>query len=384
MRILLAHSFYRLPGGEDRHVRDQLELLSRDNEVDLLEESNEALSESLRTTVWMTYSKRRTDQVIERLRLFRPDVVHLHNAYPALGPTVHLAAEELQIPLVMTVHNYRMRCPNGLTFTEGAICRRCERGNYASAVFHHCFHDPKQSAAYAGSLWFHRFILRLEDKVARFVSPSDFVRDRLLRWGISADRVVVIPDFVRPIPAPSALGRFGVFIGRLSAEKGVDVLIRALAKASDPPFRIVGDGPAGVPTRRLAHAVGLRNTEFLGQLSHRDVAEVLQESRYLVMPSLLEETCGLAALEAMAHGRPVLVSSLGALTELVRQENGLTSPPGDIDALAEKIRILQRDDDFCGDAGMRGWDLCRREYSPQVHLSRLDELYTSCSGAVPT
>jgi glycosyltransferase involved in cell wall biosynthesis len=175
-----------------------------------------------------------------------------------------------------------------------------------------------------------------------------------------------------------------VFIGRLSTEKGVDVLIRALARAGDPPFRIIGDGPAHGPLRRMAQFMGLRNTRFLGRLERRDVHRVLEESRYLVMPSLWEEICPLAPLEGMAHGRAILVSSIGALSELVRSGEGMKSPPGDIDTLADMIRIIQRDDDLCREAGLRGWDLCRREYSPEVHLSRLDELYASCSSIAST
>lgn len=380
LKILLAHTFYRLPGGEDRYVLDLFELLSEHHDVQLLKEYNEDLQRGLRTAAWMAYSKHRADEMTQRIRDFAPDVIHLHNAYPAFGPAVHMAAQELEIPLVMTVHNYRLRCPNGLMFTEGSICRRCEHGNHASAVLHDCFPDRRQSTAYAVALWLHRFVLRLQDKVARFVAPSQFVRDRLIHWGIAPERTFAIPDFVEPLAKPSPPGRFGVFIGRLSSEKGVDVLVRALAQAADPPFRIVGDGPSRGVVQELVREVGLRNTEFLGRLQRDEVHRVLEESRYLVMPSLLEETCGLAALEAMAHGRPILVSALGGLPELLRGGTGLACLPGNVADLADKIKILEEDDAFSRDAGRKAWELCRREYSPTVHLIRLQEVYESCVG----
>lgn len=378
MKILLAHSFYRMPGGEDRYVLDLVELLSSDHDVRLLKESNADLPGGFRTGSRMAYSKHRTQLVAETIRDFRPDVIHLHNAYPALGPAVHLAAAKLRIPVVMTVHNYRLRCPNGLMFTEGSICRRCLNGNHASAVLHDCFPDRRQSAAYAVALWLHRYVLRLQEKVARFVAPSRFVRDRLVDWGIPERHTFAIPNFVQALPTPSNPGRHGVFIGRLSTEKGVDVLVRALALAGDPPFQIVGDGPARGIVEELGRGLGLRNTEFLGRIEREDVHAVLEGCRYLVMPSVWEEPCPIAALEAMAHGRAILVSSIGGLAELVPGREGLACAPGDAGDLAEKIGVLQQDESFSREAGRNAWELCRREYSPEVHLSRLERVYESC------
>jgi glycosyltransferase involved in cell wall biosynthesis len=356
----------------------QLDLLSQRHDVELLKAYNRDLTGGLQTAAIATYSKQRKRQAAKTIRDFGPDVIHLHNPYPSLGPAVHLASRDSKTPLVVTVHNYRLRCPNGFMFTEGAICHRCERGVYVSAVVHRCFPDRRQSAAYAAFLWLHRFALRLEDQVAKFVAPSQFVRDRLVDWGIPREKTEAIPNFVEPLPEPSPPGRFGVYIGRISPEKGVDVLLRALGLAGDPPFRIVGDGPARPQAEALARTVGLRNTQFLGRLDIEDVHKVLEQSRYLVMPSLWEETFGLSALEAMAHGRGIIVSSLGGLAELVRGREGLTCAPGDPYDLAEKIAILESDDELCRRAGESAWELCRREYSPQVHLARLEKVYETC------
>lgn len=374
----MAHSFYRRPGGEDRYVMQQLELLSQRHQVKLLEARNRDLKGGIQAVAAAAYSKHRREQAAKTIRDVDPDLVHLHNPYPSLGPAVHLASSELGIPLIVTVHNLRLRCPNGLMFTEGAICRRCEHGVYISAVVHNCFPDRSQSAAYAAFLWFHRFVLRLEDKVEKFVAPSQFVRDRLIDWGISAERMETIPHFVESVPDPSSPGRVGVYIGRISPEKGVDVLLRALSLAGDPVFRIAGDGPARLQAEALARDLGLRHTQFLGRLSVQRIYQLLEESRYLVMPSVWEETFGLSALEAMGHARPIVVSALGGLAELVRDEGGLTCIPGDPDDLAEKIAIVERDDGFCRSAGEQAWNLCRQEYSAEVHLDRLETMYQAC------
>jgi glycosyltransferase involved in cell wall biosynthesis len=237
----------------------------------------------------------------------------------------------------------------------------------------------KQSMAYAGVLWLHRFAARLEDKVSLFVCPSDFVRNELLRWGVPPWKVVTIPHFVKPhSQADPKPGRFGVFVGRLSSEKGVDVLLDALHLAKDPPFRVVGDGGLAAVLRSRAARNGLKKTEFLGAVPPERLDDLLRGSRYLAMPSLLNETGGMAALEAMALGRPLLVTSLGGLPELVREGSGLVCRPGDPRDLAKGIERLMEDDALCLEAGTRGLSLSRQEFGPETHLARLEAAYRMC------
>ncbi|HYZ13513.1 MAG TPA: glycosyltransferase family 4 protein [Actinomycetota bacterium] len=381
MRILVAHAFYRHSGGEDRYVMRQIDLLRGRHEVRLLAQHNDELAPDVRTAVKMVYSrvmKQRAERVIAD---FRPDIVHLHNAYPALGPAVQLAARQLGTPLVMTVHNHRLRCPNGLMFTEGAICRRCEHGLYASAVLHRCFSDIRQSSTYATALWIHRFAVRLHETVSLFIAPSLFMRDRLIRWGFRSERTRAVPNPVDPEQVVSAPGTFGVYVGRLAAEKGVDVLLRALAHAGDPPFRIVGDGPLRRPLERLARELRLTRTAFEGKVNSYDVHRMLAGSRYLVMPSISEEVGPLAPLEAMAHGRTIIASALGALNELVRDGAGFATPPGDHRALAVTIRRLIDEPDLAAASGQKAWQLCKEAYSTRVHLERLEDAYASVLSA---
>lgn len=377
MRILVAHSFYRQAGGEDRYVKRQVDLLRRRHEVRLFAEDNDELAADVRTAAKMVYSRAMRQRAAREIVEFRPDIVHLHNPYPALGPAIQLAVRQLGNPLVMTVHNHRLRCPNGLMFTEGGICRRCEHGVYTSAVLHSCFADPRQSAAYAMALWIHRFALRLHETVSLFVAPSVFMRDRLVRWGFPSGRTLAIANPVDPDEVVSAPGTFGVYVGRLSAEKGVDVLLRALAHAGDPPFRIVGAGPLRDVLERLSRELRLTRTEFVGRVNSDDVHRILGESRYLVMPSISEEVGPLAPLEAMAHARPIVVSALGALTELVRNGAGFAVPPGDPYGLAAAIRRLVDEPDLAARTGQRAWQLSKDEYSASVHLERLEKAYAS-------
>lgn len=378
MRILLAHSFYRIPGGEDGYVRQQAELLRERHTIELLERHNEELTGGMTTLKDMTYSLRTKTGVSSVIRDFRPDLIHLHNAYPSLGPAVHLAATKASVPLVMTVHNFRLRCPNGYMFTEGESCRRCEGGLYTNAVMHNCFPSRGQAAGYAAALWTHRFLLRLDKKVSLYLTPSEFVRRRMLEWGFDEGRVEVVRNFTTVHENSVEPGDHGLYLGRISPEKGIDVLLRSLRKAGDPPFKIVGDGPILETLKELAARLELRNTDFLGRLPHDAVRAVLRESRFLVLPSSWDENAPLAALEAMALGRPLLVTATGGLVELIRNGEGIACPVGDENALASAIRRLNEDDDRCRALGTEALRRAKDEFAPQAHLDRLEAAYQRC------
>jgi len=375
VRILIAHSFYRTPGGEDGYVRQQMELLRERHTVELLARQNAELSGGLSTVRGMTFSRGSNDDVESMVRDFRPDLIHLHNAYPSLGPSVHLVAAKRAVPLVMTVHNFRLRCPNGYMFTEGESCRRCEKGLYHNAVTHRCFPSRSQAAGYATALWAHRFLLRLDRKVSLYITPSEFVRRRMLEWGFEASRVEVVRNFT-PVHEDSVeFGDYGLYLGRISSEKGIDVLLHALKEAGDPPFRIAGDGPILEDLEALAGRLGLQKTEFLGRLSRADVLPTLRRSRFATLPSLWDENAPLAALEAMALGKPLLVSRTGGLMELVANGEGLSCPVGDVAALASALRELSTNDELCRELGSQASKRARAEFRAEAHLARLEEAY---------
>jgi glycosyltransferase involved in cell wall biosynthesis len=324
----------------------------------------------------MLYSTRIRHEVENEIRTFRPQVIHLHNAYPAFGPAVALMADELGLPLILTVHNHRLRCPNGLMFTGGAICRRCEAGAYHNAVLHPCFPQKTQAVAYASTLWVHRFVFNIEKRISMFVTPSRYLEAKLGQWGIPGERVRLVRNFTPRIPErPSAPGMYGAYVGRLSHEKGVHILLRALKYAGDPPFKIVGTGPESSNLRSLASTLELRRTEFVGLVPQATVAEVLRGARFAVVPSLWNENAPLAALEAMAQGRPIVASSLGGLPELAEDGRGCVVPAGDVAALASGIDSYMRSDSECATAGAAAHAFARQELSPTRHLELLEDAY---------
>lgn len=379
MRILIAHTFYRTPGGEDSFVRGQVDLLQRDHVVELFSASNTELRGSAHAAGRIMYSRAKRREFNEVIRRFQPELIHVHNVYPSMGPVVHLAAAEAGIPLVMTVHNYRLRCPNGYRFTEGAVCDRCTSGFYGHAVMHTCFPSRAQAIGYAGALWVHRFLLSLERKVAMFLAPSDYVRGWLIDSGIPEAKARTVRNFVQNKPHASAsVGSYGLYLGRLSSEKGIDILLQALARAGDPPFRIVGDGLFESELRALAKSLSLRNTRFVGRIPHDRVDEVVAGARFVVMPTRSHETLGIAGLEAMALGRPLIVSNRGGLPEIVRGENGMLCPADDVEKLASAVGRLNDEAELCRRYGEAGIRLQRSAFSPEVHRQELERVYEAC------
>ncbi|MPZ67950.1 MAG: glycosyltransferase [Actinobacteria bacterium] len=376
MRILIAHAFHRLPGGENRYVERQMELLGKQHDVQLLERSNTHLPQKARTAAAMAYSRAAVGEVVDAISSFGPDIVHLHNPYPAFGPAVHLACRRTKTPLIQTIHNFRLRCPNGLMFTEGKNCTRCLGGNYAHSLMHGCFPTRTQAAGYAGALWMHRVGLRLERHVDAFIAPSRFMRERLLSWGIGAGRIATIPNFINEEPrATSAAGSYGLYLGRLVPEKGVDVLIDALRGADDPPFVIAGTGPEHGALVDRAARLGLRGVRFAGMVPEQDARSLVEDARYVVVPSLWDENAPLSALEAMALGRPLIAASNGGLRELVATGAGLAFPTGDATLLAVAIRHLQNDTSRCEELGTAGLRAVTDTYGASAHRRELEALY---------
>jgi glycosyltransferase involved in cell wall biosynthesis len=375
VKILVAHCFYRLPGGEDRYVEQQMDVLGPRHTVELLARRNEDLGGNLDTARRMLNGKKETRAVEDAIARFQPDVVHLHNSYPSLGPAVPLAAERRGVPLVMTVHNFRLRCPNGYMFTEGSPCYRCEGGPYYNALLHDCFPSKSQAATYAAALWLHRFVFKVQDKVTLFLTPSRYVSERMLSWGFAPERVKVVRNFTDIPPDAKPPGNFGMYVGRLSSEKGLDVMLRALKSAGDPPFRIVGDGIVRAALESLARELGLVNTTFVGRVPPARVGELLEEARYVAMPSLWDEVAGIAALEAMALGRPLLVTEKGGLPELIENGEGLQARAGDATDTAAKVRTLMEDEISWNEMSGRALARARTEFTPEAHAAQLEHAY---------
>lgn len=332
MRILIVHERYRQRGGEDIAVDAERALLARAgiDVVDHILDHHQIRGEGSLAlglgAVWSPAGQRAVAATIARAR---PDLMHVHNFFPMLSPAVYDAARDAGLPVVQTLHNYRLLCPNGLLLRDGRPCEECrDRVVKWPGVLHRCYRGSRAaSAAAAAMAGLHRWRGTWTTRVDLFLALTPFARDRFVAGGLPAERVAVSPIALPdPGPAPWDEGRQGaLYVGRLSPEKGLDTLLDAWTDI-DRPLTIVGDGPLRAA---LEHRAPPRVT-VAGPLDPAGVAAAMARAALLVFPSLAYENFPLTVVEAMARGLPVLASRRGAAAGMIEAGlSGAFAAPGD-------------------------------------------------------
>lgn len=338
-RVLLVHNAYQLKGGEDSVVANERALLEQQgHSVALYLRDNAELEQTGKAqaageALWSARSNRELASLIGS---FRPDVIHAHNTFPLVSPSVYWVAQRSGVPVVQTLHNFRLLCPQAIFLREGKICEDCLGKSPWRGVVRKCYRDSlAQSAVLAGMLQLHRAIGTYRHKVTRYIALNAFCRDKLVQGGLPADRIRIKPNFVADI-APMAVDaqRDGfLFVGRLSSEKGVAVLARAWREFKPGRLLVVGDGP------EAAALQGLPDVALAGRMAGDEVRRQMGRASALVLPSICYESMPMTVLEAYASGLPVIASRLGALPDLVEEgKTGLLFAPGDAADLAVKLR----------------------------------------------
>jgi glycosyltransferase involved in cell wall biosynthesis len=340
MRILVAHNRYQVGGGEDAVVLDEIDLLRRHgNSVELLEQDNDAihgLRGKLIASASIFYSSHSRKRMKDAIRAFRPDIVHVHNWFPMLSPSIILEADASGVPTVQTLHNFRMFCANALLFRDGVVCTDClGKSLPLDGIVHGCYRGSRAGSAIVTAAYaFHR-LAHTWNAVDFFISVSDFQREMLVRGGLPAEKVVVKPNFVRleTWKAEASRENVALFVGRLSPEKGIGTLLSAWNTGRIPiRLMIIGDGPMANQVR--ACAASNQAVDYVGLQPSAAVYLAMAKARFLVFPSECFEGLSRTVVEAFSQGTPVLAADLGAVRELV--EDGVTGyrfPPGNVDAL---------------------------------------------------
>jgi glycosyltransferase involved in cell wall biosynthesis len=347
LKILLLHNAYQQMGGEDVVVRRERGLLAaHGHDVSLHVESNRAVRSTwdrLRTAVRAPYSFAARRRVAAEIRRVRPDIVHVHNFFPLLTPSVYDACRAARRPVVQTLHNYRLVCSNGFFSRGGGVCHDCLTTPVPwSGVLHACYRGHRgASGALAVMLALHRALRTWTTKVDVYIAPTEFARQMFIRGGFPAERIVVKPHFVEPDPGPAEeCGRYALFVGRLSEEKGVETLLAAWARLAERiPLKIVGDGPLAPQVERAARASP--DVQWLREQPGDRVVALMKSARALLFPSRSYETFGMVIAEAYAVGLPVIAAGVGPTTSLVAHgRTGLLFRRDDPDDLAARVTWL--------------------------------------------
>lgn len=373
MKILLANKFYYLKGGAERHFFDLKELLEKHNnqvipfsmqdEKNITSEyskyfvSNVDIGKSsfspggIKAAGRIIYSFEAKKKIRELINKTKPDIAHIHNIYHQISPSILTALRKAQIPIVMTVHDFKLMCPNYIFYTQGKICERCKKYRYYNCVLHKCVKNSYlASKINMIEMYWHRFLKIYKKNIDLYICPSQFVKDKLIDFGFNKDKITVLPHFIKQssnIEQNYYSDNYILYFGRLSKEKGVNILLEAAKelKYKDIKVKIAGTGPAEKELKGYVKEQGLEKVvEFLGFLEKDKLNKAISSSLFTIMPSLSYETFGLSVLESYMQKKPVIASNLGALPELVLEgKTGMLFQSENSTDLALKIKSMLSD-----------------------------------------
>lgn len=307
---------------------------------------------------------------------FKPDLIHAHNIYHQLSPSILKEAKKRKIPIIMTLHDYKLICPNYLMFTHGKTCEKCLSGNYLNCISNNCYYSYSKSLLAALESFLHNTIWHsYRNNIDLFISPSIYLKEEMIQAAWEEQKIEVLTN---PAPeySPQSDGTRLLYFGRLSIEKGLDVLIEAL-KLTNENLDIVGSGSYESVLRSKVNQLGLeKRVSFYGQLEGEALEKLKREAKAIILPSLWAENMPLALLESLAYGKLIIASASGGSPELIEDNiTGYLFPPGDYQMLANKINNLNNLKEGEREFIQKNIELKIRTLSLQHHLERLNNLY---------
>ena len=385
MKVFVAHNFYQQFGGEDAVALAEKQLLeSHAEEVVFYSRHNDdikqySLIEKIHFGFQTIFSRQTKEELHDLVRQFHPDVAYVHNVFPLISPALYHVLHALRIPIVQVIHDFRFLCPNGWFYTQGKICERCKSGNYWNAIRYRCYRDSYPlSALYSASLGVNRFAGVLE-KIDAFVCLTEFSKKKLLEVNVPERKIFIKPNFLdvtATAPQPG-VGNYVVYLGRLSAEKGIWTLVRAFERLREVPLKIVGTGPLEAQLKSYVQERNLSNISFMGFKQGQEKSDLLSNSFCTIVSSEWYENFPVVVLEAYAAAKPVIGSCIGSLPYIIEEgKSGLLFEPGNPIDLAEKVKTLLDCPQLRAEMGRYGRALVESKYSPQQSYETLKTIFT--------
>ena len=381
MRILAVHNYYQQPGGEEQIFNTEATLLeSYGHEVIRYTLNNDQIPEMnaialAKNTLWNSTVYQELRSLI---RQEKPQVAHFHNTFPLVSPAAYYAARDEGVAVVQTLHNYRLLCPNALFFREGRVCEDClGKSIPMPGVMHGCYRGSRSaSAVVAATMSLHSFLGTWQRAVDVFIVYSQFAMNKFIQGGLPPEKVMFKTNFLYPAPdIGEGNGGYALFVGRLSVEKGLGVMLDAWRQLRGKiPLKIMGDGPmSGLVTAAMQE---MPEIEWLGRRSLEEVYEVVGKAAFLVFPSEWYETFGRVAIEAFARGTPVVASRIGAIAELVDHERtGMLFHPSDSADLATQVEWLLSHPQELSQMRREARSQFEAKYTAADNCKRLMEIY---------
>lgn len=386
MKILLIHNSYQQRGGEDAVVEAESQLLAANGHSVLrYTRHNDELRDvgpvgAIRNGIATVWASKTYQQLRALLAREKPDLAHFHNTFPLISPSAYYACAKTAVPTIQTLHNYRLLCPAATFVRADKLCESClGRIIPLPAVTHRCYRGScSQTAVLAAMLTAHKIIRTWWSRINMYIALSEFARQKFIQGGFPSDRIVVKPNFIDPDPGPKAeIGRYALFVGRLSPEKGIRVLLEGWTRLEHRiPLYVAGDGPLRNEVLRQSAQLG-HNVHVLGHLPFNEVREWMRGARFLILPSICFENFPVTVAEAFACGLPVIASRLGSLAEIIVDgQTGLHFTPGNAEDLARTVEWAWVNDEHLERIGRLSRRKFEQTYTAEQNYRTLMQIYS--------
>ena len=379
----MGHNYYQQPGGEDGVFRSEIALLKdAGHDVLVFERHNDEIKPSFFSKIAhatsLRFSKSSYEQTRSLIRSFKPDLVHFHNTFFVMTPSVLYACKDENVPVAVSLHNFRLMCINGLFLRNGKPCEKCLRGSRISGIIHRCYKNSYGSSILATDMINEHWRRGTWDSVVdRFVVATEFTKNKYVQAGISSTKIRVLPPFLENIPAiiPGNKG-YAFYVGRLSHEKGIDVLLEAWRQVKDFPLYIVGQGSLQKYVEDYIKEYELTHVKLLGFIENDQVLKILAQARFIIVPSVCYENFPRVVVEAYACGVPVLANRMGTMQEVVEDgQTGMLYATNDPQDLATKANDMINDENICKQLAINARQIYDLKYTRERHYEALMNIY---------
>lgn len=373
-RILFIHNAYQHRGGEDSVVEDEIRMLTDyGHDVLLYRASNDEINsmgkiELIFNTFW---SSKAYHAVKDILIKFKPDVCHIHNTFPIISPSIYWAISDEKIPIVQTLHNFRLACPQAMFLRNSSICEDCSGKIPWRGVVRACYRESHaQTAVLASMITFHRKIKTWSEKIDLYIALNDFCKRKFIEAGLPEKKLRIKPNFIDNNIKHNENRTDFSFIGRLSKEKGVQILSDAAKIINSTKISVAGSGP------EIEKITGNDHINYLGQIQQDEILKLMSRSIAIIVPSIWYENFPRTVVEAMSCGTPIIASRIGALESIIIDGyNGLLFKPGDPKNLSEKIMYLKNNKDKAIELGNNALKTYKKYYSKEKNYLELISIY---------
>ncbi|MBU1118676.1 glycosyltransferase family 4 protein [Patescibacteria group bacterium] len=409
MKVLHANKFYYLQGGTERYFIETMELLEKEKIqcvpfamhhpknletpyskyfVSNVDFSKVSFSkEGFRVAGRMLYSFEAKKKVEKLIEDEKPDIAHIHNIYHQISPSILPVFKNNNIPVVMSVQDHKIICPDFLLCTNHPklrYCQDCKRHKYYKAIQNKCIKESYMASTLTAlEMSFHKLVGYYERFVDTYIAPSNFVKELLIEWGYPEKKIVTIPLYVKHDERPYSFmydsqNPYIIYWGRHSKEKGVRYLVAAMEKLPHVKCIICGTGPEHEELKQIAKDKKIDNVVFLGFVPDEDLTRIARDAQFVIVPSVFPENFGLVVTEGFAFGKPVIGPKRGAPTELIDVDrNGLLFEAQNATDLAEKIDSLWNKKDKISEMGKEARRDAETLYDPKLHIERLITTYNT-------